>query len=141
NNLEGHVESLGNTKAISTIDEKSPIVDKLQKEAGKVPQRLGDAAGTRRDVTVGVFTRIVQLVTVLVMTFMLLRDGRRFMEFVYRQLPPESEPRARKLSGEVQRAISGYVIGNLFISVIAGLVAFVTLKLLDVPFAVPLAVL
>ena len=140
-NLPGYVEDLRKNKTIRRYDEKYHIVAKLQKEAGKVPQRLGDAAGTLRDVTVGVFTRIVQLVTVLVMTFMLLRDGRRFMEFVYRQLLPETEVRARKLSGEIERAISGYVIGNLAISVVAGLVTFVTLKLLDVPFAVPLAVL
>ena len=140
-NLPTYVEDLRKNDTIRRYDEKYHIVNSLQKEANKAPQRIGDAAGTLRDVTVGVFTRIVQLVTVLVMTFLLLRDGRRFMEFVYRQLPPEREPRARKLSGDVERAISGYVIGNLLISVVAGLVTFVTLTLLDVPFAVPLAVL
>jgi predicted PurR-regulated permease PerM len=140
-NLPTYVEDLRKNDTLRRYDEKYDIVNKLQKEADKVPQRLGDAVGTLRDVTVGVFTRIVQLVTVLVITFMLLLDGGRILEFMFRQLPPDQEERARGVTAEVQRAISGYVIGNLLISVVAGLVAYATLTLLDVPFAVPLAVL
>jgi hypothetical protein len=38
-------------------------------------------------------------------------------------------------------AIAGYEFGNFVISVAAGLVTYVTLRILDVPFAVPLAIL
>jgi predicted PurR-regulated permease PerM len=37
--------------------------------------------------------------------------------------------------------VSGYVAGNIGISVIAGLVAYITLTLLGVGFAAPLAVI
>jgi predicted PurR-regulated permease PerM len=140
-NLPRYVEDLRKNDTVRRYDEKYNVVDKLQKEAEKLPKRIGNAAGTLRDVTVGVFTRIAQLLTVLVMSFLILLDGRRLAEFVYRELSPTAEARARKVAGEIQRAISGYVTGNLTISVIAGLVAYVTLRLLDVPFAVPLAVL
>jgi predicted PurR-regulated permease PerM len=140
-NLPSYVQDLRKNETLRKYDRKYHIVDKLRNESRKLPERIADAAGTLRDVTVGVFTRAVQLVTVLVITFMLLLDGRRVMEFAYRELPPALEGRARRVAGEIRRAISGYVMGNLLISVIAGLVAFVTLKLLSVPFAVPLAVL
>ena len=42
-----------------------------------------------RDVTVGVFSRFVQLFSILVITFFLLMDGPRMLEFFYRQLPSE----------------------------------------------------
>jgi predicted PurR-regulated permease PerM len=140
-NLPGYIDDLRNNETLERYDEKYQIIDKLEAEAKKLPRRLGDAVGTLRDVTVGVFTRAVQFLTVLVLTFILLLDGRRFTGFVYRELPPAAEARARKVGGEIQRAISGYVTGNLTISLIAGLVAYITLTLLDVPFAVPLAVL
>jgi predicted PurR-regulated permease PerM len=54
---------------------------------------------------------------------------------------PDREARYRKVAGDVYRAISGYVAGNLLISVIAGTVTYITLKLLGVPFAAPLSVL
>jgi predicted PurR-regulated permease PerM len=41
----------------------------------------------------------------------------------------------------VTRTIRGYVTGNLLISVIAGIVAYVTLVAVGVPYALPLAVL
>ena len=140
-NLPAYVEDLRDNDTIRRYDEKYHIVEKLQMEAEKLPNRLGDAAGTLRDVTVGVFTRAVQLITVLVLTFILLLDGRRFIEFFYQQLSPGTEARARRVGAEIQQAISGYVTGNLLISVIAGLVTYVTLTVLDVPFAVPLSVL
>lgn len=138
-NLPRYVEDLNKNKQFKKYDNKYHIVDSLQKEAKKLPSRIGDAAGTLRAVTVGVFTRAVELVTVLVMAFMLLLDGRRLIEWVLRQLDPEHERRARNVAGEINRAVTGYVIGNLLISVLAGLVTWVTLEALNIPFAVPLA--
>jgi predicted PurR-regulated permease PerM len=140
-NLPGYVADLRNNKQFRKYDEKYDIVAKLQTEAKKLPSRIGDAAGTLRDVTVGVFTKAVQLLTVLVITFILLLDGRRFAEWVFRQLDGERQQRARNIARDINRAITGYVVGNLLISVVAGLVTYVTLTILGVPFAVPLAVL
>jgi predicted PurR-regulated permease PerM len=139
-NLPGYVEDLNKNKQFRKYDEKYHIVDSLKKEADKLPSRVADAAGTLRDVTVGVFTRIVQLITVLVITFLLILDGRRLAEWFYRQLDPGREVRARKVAAEINRSVVGYVVGNILISVVAGLVTWLTLSILGVPFAVPLAV-
>ncbi|MGB2695931.1 MAG: AI-2E family transporter, partial [Dehalococcoidia bacterium] len=138
-NLPHYVEDLNKNKTFKKYDDKYNIVKSLKKEAHKAPDKVGDAAGTLRDVTVGVFTRLIQFVTVLVLTFMLLLDGRRFIQWVFRQLSPDKETRARNVAGEMHRAIGGYVVGNFAISVLAGLVTYITLSLLDVPFAAPLA--
>jgi predicted PurR-regulated permease PerM len=140
-NLPRYVEDLRDNRQFRKYDEKYDIVDKLQKEAEKLPSRVGDAAGTLRDVTVGVFTRAVQLLTVLVITFILILDGRRFAEWFFRQLDADAEKRARDVAHEINRAVTGYVVGNLLISVLAGIMTYVTLTILGVPFAVPLAVL
>src|SRR5215207_8369147 len=115
--------------------------EELQEQAKELPSKLGDAAGTLRDVTVGVFSRFVQLFSILVITFFLLKDGRRLLEFLYRQVPETRARRFRKIAGDISDAISGYVFGNFVISVLAGLVTYVTLRILGVPFALPLAIL
>ena len=61
--------------------------------------------------------------------------------FFYRQLPDEREQRVRRVANDLSDAIGGYVFGNFVISVLAGLVTYVTLTILGVPFAVPLAIL
>lgn len=140
-NLPTYVEDLNRNETFKRYDDKYHIVDNLRDEANNAPNKVDDAAGTLADVTVGVFTRMVQFVTVLVLTFILLLDGRRFIEFVFRELSPDKEARARNVASQMHRAVAGYVIGNLAISIVAGLITYATLEALGVPFALPLAVL
>jgi predicted PurR-regulated permease PerM len=139
--LPGYVDDLRNNETFRDYDDRYHITDKLTQQAQELPSKLGDAAGTLRDVTVGVFTRFVQLFSILVITFFLVKDGHRLLEFLYKQVPPERARRLRKIADDVSDAIAGYVFGNFVISVLAGLVTYVTLRILDVPFATPLAIL
>jgi predicted PurR-regulated permease PerM len=139
--LPGYVSDLRKNKRIREFDDKYHITPELRKQANNLPERLGDAAGTLKDVTVEVFTRIVQLVTILVITFLLLIEGKAMLEFFFRQLAPERERRARVIGEDISKAISGYVAGNFLISILAGTFTYVVLSILDVPFALPLAVL
>jgi predicted PurR-regulated permease PerM len=139
--LPGYVDDLRNNETFRDYDDRYHITEKLTEQAQQLPSKLGDAAGTLRDVTVGVFTRFVQLFSILVITFFLVKDGHRLLEFLYRQVPPERARRARMIAEDVSDAIAGYVFGNFVISILAGLVTYVTLRILDVPFATPLAIL
>jgi predicted PurR-regulated permease PerM len=139
--LPGYIDDLNKNETFRKYNEKYDIVPKLKQQANQLPSKLGDAAGTLRDVTVGVFDRFVQLFSILVITFLLLMDGAKVLEFLYRQLPKEREDRARAVASDISDAISGYVFGNFVISILAGAVTYVTLTILDVPFALPLAVL
>jgi predicted PurR-regulated permease PerM len=139
--LPGYVDDLRNNETFRDYDDRYQITEKLTEQAEQLPTQLGNAAGTLRDVTVGVFTRFVQLFSILVITFFLVKDGHRLLEFLYRQMPPERARRMRTIADDVSDAIAGYVFGNFVISILAGLVTYVTLRILDVPFATPLAIL
>jgi predicted PurR-regulated permease PerM len=139
--LPTYVDDLRNNPTFRDYDDRYQITEKLRQQAQELPTQLGEAAGTLRDVTVGVFTRFVQLFSILVITFFLVKDGHRLLEFLYRQVPAERARRLRTIADDVSDAIAGYVFGNFVISVLAGLVTYVTLRILDVPFATPLAVL
>jgi predicted PurR-regulated permease PerM len=140
-NVPGYVQDLRNSKTFAKYDDKYHITPELEKQAKKLPTHLADAVSGLRSVTVGVFGVIVQLVTILVMTFFLLLDGRRILTFAFRELGPERGPRMQKIGEDVYRAVGGYVAGNLLISVIAGVLSYFMMLILDIPFAVPLAVL
>jgi predicted PurR-regulated permease PerM len=88
-----------------------------------------------------VFSAAIQLVTVLTLVFFLLLDGKRLVNFIFRLMGPTREPRFRRVAGDIYRATSGYVAGNLVISIIAGTTTYIALSILGVPFAVPLSVL
>jgi predicted PurR-regulated permease PerM len=139
--LPGYIDDLRENETFAEYDDKYDITDKLNEQVDSLPDRLGDAAGTLRDVTVGVFTRFVQLFSILVIAFFLVKDGDRILGFGYRNVSPERAARFRTLSSDISDAIAGYVFGNFVISIGAGLVTYVTLTILDVPFALPLAIL
>ena len=141
NDLPGYVEDLRENETFREYDDKYDITQKLTEQAEELPTKLGDAAGTLRDVTVGVFSRFVQLFSILVISFFLLMEGNRILEFGYRQLSSQREARARTVAHDVSQAISGYVFGAFVISTLNGFVSYITLTILDIPFAVPLAIL
>lgn len=139
--LPGYVEDLRENETFRDYDDEYNITEKLTEQAEELPTHLGDAAGTLRDVTVGVFTSFVQLFAILVITFFLLMDGRRMLDFFYRQMPPEREKRMRAVADDISSAVAGYVFGAFVIATLSGLMTYVTLSIIGVPFAVPLAVL
>ena len=48
---------------------------------------------------------------------------------------PERAARVWRVSGEVSRSVTGFMLGNFITSLIAGIVVFVTLLVMGVPFA------
>ena len=69
------MQDIRNSKTLRKYDNKYHVTDKLNKEAKKLPNRLGDITGALTSVTVGVFSAAVQLVTVLTLAFFL--SGRQ----------------------------------------------------------------
>jgi predicted PurR-regulated permease PerM len=141
NDLPGYVDDLRENETFRDYDNRYHITEKLKEQAADLPTKLGDAAGTLRDVTVGVFSKFVQLFSILVIAFFLVKDGDRILGFLYRNVSAARAQRLRSVADDISDAIAGYVFGNFVISVLAGLVTYLTLLILDVPFAVPLAIL
>src|SRR3954464_8980958 len=112
------------------------IGDKLQKSARQLPSRLGDAAATLQAFTVGVFSTIVQLVTVLTLTFFLLLDGGALWRWLASLFGREREEQIRIVSRAIYRAVAGYVAGRLVTSLIAGALTLRTRWLLEPPSSV-----
>jgi len=139
-NVPHYVDDLQKNKTIRDYDRKYHIIQKLKEGAAKLPSRVGDAVGALRSVTVGVFSALVQLITVLVMAFFMLLDGKRIVAWVFRELGPDRGSRARRIADDIYKSVGGYVVGNLLISLIAGIGTWAVLAILGVPFAVPLGV-
>lgn len=138
--VPGYLQDLRENNTFRDYDDKYDISKKLNEQAASLPSRLGDAAGALQSVTVGVFSAGVQLITVLTMTFFLLLDGRRLVDFAI-GLGGRREARMRQLAEDIYKSTAGYVAGSLVIATIAGVSAYLVLLALGTPFAVPLAVL
>jgi predicted PurR-regulated permease PerM len=103
--------------------------------------RLLGLSGTAVALTRSILTAIVAVVTIAFLTFFMLLEGPGWMRRFYALFPEPSRPRVEKIANDIYRTIGGYVTGNLFISVIAGVSSTIVLLVMGVPFAVALGLL
>jgi predicted PurR-regulated permease PerM len=122
------------------LEQDYDITKKLEDEAAKLPSRLGGAAGTLKDIGIGIVNSLFALVTILVLTAFLLGSGGKWVDQALALQPPERAARLRRVLDDMAAAVSGYVGGVLLIALIDGTLSFIVLTILGVPFAAPLAV-
>ncbi len=90
--------------------------------------------------TVNIALTIFSVITTIVLTFFLLYDFERLLELFLHIIPSKEKGRVKDLMKEIAVVTGKYIRGNVFISLICGVVVFVGLSLLHVPYALPLAV-
>jgi predicted PurR-regulated permease PerM len=83
----------------------------------------------------GALTLMVALFTIFILVLLLLLEGPKMRTGLLGMMSPERAQRWSRIAGEVNRSVTGYMLGNFLTSVIAGVVVFVTLLILGVPFA------
>jgi predicted PurR-regulated permease PerM len=91
------------------------------------------------DVVRSVVTAIVGVITVVFLTFFMLLEGPRTIERVLGLLPETTRVRYERVGREIYRTISGYVSGNLLISLVAGLASMAVLFAVGSDYAIALA--
>ncbi len=82
---------------------------------------------------------IFMLLTVGLFTFYFTADGPRFRRAVLAVLPPARQHRVLWIWEVAIEKTGAYLYSRLLLALISGLTTFVVLSVLDVPFAVPLA--
>jgi predicted PurR-regulated permease PerM len=95
-------------------------------------------SNTALTLTKSVVNAVIAVVTIAFLTLFMLIEGPGWVERCYNLLPETSQPRWRKVGGDIYRTVGGYVTGNLAISLIAGVSSTVVLLVLGVPYAVAL---
>ena len=122
------------------VNEDYDVTQKVQEEAAKLPEKIPDAAKALSDVGVGLVNSVFALVTILVLTAFLLGSGRRWMDAAIELRPAADRERLRRVINNMAKAVGNYVAGAMTIAVIAGVLSYILMTILGVPFRGPLAV-
>jgi predicted PurR-regulated permease PerM len=115
--------------------------DQLGDTRGQLGDAISDVLLSTGNVIASAAGFVATLVTVLTMTFFLILGRERYLDAGVRLLREAHRPLARRLLARSARAVTGYVAGNLAISVICGVTTFVVLAILGMPYAAALALL
>jgi predicted PurR-regulated permease PerM len=84
----------------------------------------------------GTATTVAGIVTILVLAYLMVLEGPKIVDGVLAMFSdPRNARRVRGVGADCARTITGYLTGNLLISVIAGGLTFLVLTVLGVPYA------
>jgi predicted PurR-regulated permease PerM len=70
-----------------------------------------------------------------VLSYLMVLEAPKMIEGTLNLLSPQQADRARRVGTDCAKSITGYISGNLLISVICGVLTYIVLKVMGVPFA------
>ena len=137
--LPGYLADLqANSAQFRDLNDRFDLSSRLEGVVGGLPAQLGSGV---LGVTGRVFGALFSTLTVLVFTIYFMADLPRLRHGLVYLFPVERRARAGQVVDLVVDKVGGYMIGNIIISIIAGLASYAAFRVLGVPFALPLAFL
>ncbi len=136
---------LGHVRDFVTRFSLGWLYDAVVGQLRDVPAQLGQWTESFLLSSRGFLINAAEFVTaslaILVISFFLLRDGENFINLAIQLFPEAQRARLRRILKQTATAVSGYVTGNLLISLICGVALCVVLIILKMPYAVVLALI
>ena len=124
------------------LQDEYQIVDRIREAIEK--QGPGGVLGLSQpvlDIVRSVVMAVAGTITIIFLTFFMLLEGPRTLGGLLDLLPEKSRPRYERVGRDIYKTISGYVTGNLLISVVAGTLATIVLFAVGSQFAIALGLL
>jgi predicted PurR-regulated permease PerM len=133
--LPGYVASAEHgTGWIGHVATKYHIQSWVQKNAPKLVTYAESLSKPVLTVGKGAISLVIELFTIFVLVLLLQLEAPKMRAWLLGQMRPERAATVTRIGSEVSRSVAGYMLGNLLTSLIAGIVVFVTLLIVGVPF-------
>jgi predicted PurR-regulated permease PerM len=124
---------------VGELVDKYDLEEWIEENRDRWQESLSSAGKPALDVVRSIFNTIFALVTILVITTLMLMRGPQLTQGTLKLIAPRQRERVRIVAADAAKAVSGYMLGNFLISLIAGTSTYVVLKILGVEYAEVLA--
>ncbi len=137
------VQNLLKNSTVRRLDDQYGILSKAQTELQK---RITDQSlwtgifGGVLGAGLAVVSSLFSAFTVLVLTLYLTASLPRVKTSVYRMVPRSRRQRVSFLSEEISRRVGGYFLGQIAVATLNGVLSYVMMKVVGVPYSAVLAV-
>jgi predicted PurR-regulated permease PerM len=111
----------------------------VERNESRIRTELTKLGNSAVSILQGVFNTILAALTILVLTILFILEGGSFFQAFLRFFPDHRRARIERVAEQSAKSVTGYVAGNLLISLIAGVSTWVFLTIVGVPFAQVLA--
>jgi predicted PurR-regulated permease PerM len=115
--------------------ERANALSFLQDNQDRIKGFAGDLTTSAAGLLQKLATGIAGVVTIFVLAYLMVLEGPKVVEGSLNLLAPDTRSRVRTVASDCAKSITGYLSGNLLISVICGVSTYIVLLVTGVPFA------
>ena len=126
------------SRSFRVLNRQFDVSSQIQGLVGSLPSRLGTGLV---GFTSRVFGALFSGLTILVLTIYFMADLPRLRSGLVRLMPRHRRARSAEVVSVVVEKVGDYMIGNILISIVAGIASYAAFLVLGVPFPIPLAIL
>ena len=135
NNFPKYVEDARNGRGqVGKLVKRYKLDDWVERNQKQLKQAASNAGKVALKNAGKAASFAIALVTVLVLSFLMLMEGPKMMTGGLNALSPPRRERISRVARDCARAITGYMFGNVLISIIAGTFTYIFLWIIGVPF-------
>ena len=139
-NLPRYVSDARHGKgAIGDLVKRYDLDQKVRDNQDKIQKWLSGAGTPALHIVRGVFNTLLAALTITALTILLLLRGPKLTAGALRLVSEPYRERVRLVAADASKAVSGYMLGNFLISVIAGTATWIVLRVMGVPYPEVLA--
>lgn len=140
--LPGTVQDAANGRgAVGTLVDRLGLVGYVHDHERELQNAADRMTGSPFELAQRAAGWIITVVTVILLTILMLSQSAALGRGAIEVVPFRYRESVRRAASDAADAVSGYMIGNLLISLIAGVTAFVFLLIVGVPNALVLSLL
>jgi predicted PurR-regulated permease PerM len=120
---------------IGDLLQRSHALQWVQNNQDKISNFAKGLTAPAAAVASGFATGIAGTLTVFVLAYLMVLEGPKVVDGAINVFPPATGERIRRVGADCAKSVTGYLSGNLLISVICGTLTYVVLLISGVPFA------
>ncbi|MGH7156694.1 MAG: AI-2E family transporter [Candidatus Saccharimonadales bacterium] len=110
---------------------KYKVDQKITQSAKDFASNYSNFGSTILDTGKRLAEAVASVVAVLVLTFMMLVEGPRWLELFWGVMPPKNRAHQKRIAHKMYRGVTGFVNGQVVLAVVAGIFAFIALEIVS----------
>jgi predicted PurR-regulated permease PerM len=138
--LPGFVEDVrAGRGVVGRFLDRTNGLDYLQRNESRIREFVGGLGTPALSFLRGAATGVAAALTIFVLSYLMVLEAPLIIDGTLGLFPADRADRIRRVGTDCARTVTGYLSGNLLISVICGLLSYVVLLIAGVPFAALIA--
>ncbi len=120
--------------------QRTNILQYLQDHQTQLREYVANLTTPAVGILKGVVTGVAGAITIFVLAYLMVLEGPKMVDGGLNLFDSRTSGRIRRVADDCARSITGYISGNLLISIVCGVLTYIVLIVFGVSFAVLIAV-